>query len=115
MHDDSENDRPKYERLPWTWDTLPPSMRDAMADALRLAATAGGSPARCRRKECKQTHRCSFKLDKHGDGICLGGITEPMVREAALMIKYASDFWAKRGPSWGAILEAEKKLRDARF
>lgn len=115
MHDDSENDPPKYDRLPWTWDELPPSVRDAMADALRLAATAGGAPVRCRRKECKQTRKCSFKLDQHGDGICLGDITEPMVREAALMIKYASDLWAKRGPSWRAILETEKKLRDTRF
>ena len=115
MRDETQNDHAKYERLPWTWDELPPSYRDAMADALRLAATAGGAPARCRRKECKQTRKCSFKLDQHGDGICLGGINDTMVREAALMIKYASDFWAKRGPSWGAILEAEKKLRDARF
>ncbi|MEQ1951566.1 hypothetical protein [Mesorhizobium sp. CN2-181] len=115
MSDDSHDEHEGRKRLILTWEVLPPSVRDAMADALRLAATAGGAPARCRRKECRHTHRCSFKLDKRGDGICLGGIDDAMVREAALMIKYASDFWAKRGPSWGAILEAEKKLRDARF
>ncbi|MDQ6434181.1 hypothetical protein RB623_08980 [Mesorhizobium sp. LHD-90] len=115
MDDDIENDDADTWRIHWTWDVLPPSTREAMADALRLAATAGGAPARCRRKDCKQAHRCSFKLDKHGDGICLGGITDEMVREAALMLKYSADLWRKYGPTWREILDAEKKLRDAKF
>ena len=81
MNDEIENDDADTWRIHWTWDVLPPSTREAMADALRLAATAGGAPARCRRKDCKQARRCSFKLDKHGDGICLGGITDEMCTE----------------------------------